>query len=58
MVAISLKMFSCAVLFIYYFHHNKDEIQTALPIGAALFLIYTGLEVYTGLRYSGKSESV
>lgn len=49
-------MFSCAVIFIYYFHRYKSETQAALPIGSALFLIYTGLEIYTGLKYSGKSE--
>lgn len=52
MVAISLKMFASAIIFIYYFHTHHGNVHTPLSVGALLFFIYTTFEVYIGLKYS------
>lgn len=52
LLAISLKMFACTIIFIYYFFHHKEHIQIPLSIGSLIFLVFTTFEVYIGLKYS------
>lgn len=50
MAAYALKMFVSAVIFIYYFHFNKANKESAVLIGFVIFIIFSALEVAYGLK--------
>lgn len=52
LLAISLKMFACAIILIFYFYKNESDISKSLGVGGLLFIVYTTFEVFIGLKYS------
>lgn len=45
-----IKMFACAVIFIYYFHFNKEDKEIAVFSGFTIFFFYSLVEVTYGLK--------
>ena len=54
MVAYGLKMFFIAVIFIYYFHFNKENKEMAVLSGFVIFITFSILEVAYGLSLTKK----
>ena len=54
MAAYGLKMFFSAVIFIYYFHFNKENKEMAVLSGFVIFITFSILEVAYGLSLTKK----
>lgn len=54
LVAYVLKLFISTVIFIYYFHIHKENVEIAFFSGFGIFIIYSVLEVAYGLRLTEK----
>ena len=45
-----IKMFVCAIIFIYYFHFNKEDKEMAVLYGFTIFFLFSLIEVTYGLK--------
>ncbi|HUH73664.1 MAG TPA: hypothetical protein VLZ75_04590 [Chitinophagales bacterium] len=56
MSAYGLKMFICTVIFIYYFHFNRENKEISVMSGFLIFFLFSLLEVTYGLKLTKKKD--